>query len=60
MHNVKFRNTIAKIRLPSHDLNIESGKRTLIERNERKGILCDKNGKENEYLFILDLIGNLL
>lgn len=53
MHNVKLRNTISKINLSSHDLNIETGKQRHIERNEEKCTLCDNNDIKDEYHYIL-------
>lgn len=53
MHNVKLRNIISKIRMSSHDLNIEIGRHRQIERNEPKCTLWDKNDIEDEYHFIL-------
>lgn len=51
--NIKYRNAIAKIRLSSHQLYIESGRHRNIERNDRKCILCKSNDLEDEYHFTL-------
>jgi hypothetical protein len=53
MHNVKLRNTIAKMRLSSHQLNIETGRHSNIARQERKCRVCNTNDIEDEYHFIL-------
>ena len=50
--NIKFRNIIAKLRLSLHQLCIETGRHTGIERTERKCVLCDLNDIENEYHFV--------
>ena len=51
--NKKHRNIIAKIRLSSHNLLIETGRHYSISRNERKCALCNLNDLEDEYHFIL-------
>ena len=50
--NIKFRNIIAKLRLSSHQLCIETGRHRGIERTERKCVLCDLNDIEDEYHFV--------
>ena len=42
----KFRNTIANLRMPSQNLNIETGRHRNILRSERKCSLCNLNGME--------------
>ena len=53
MFNTRRRNTLAKIRLASHQLNIVTGRHKKIERNNRKCTLSELNEIEDEYLFIL-------
>jgi hypothetical protein len=53
MDNIQLRNVIAKIRLSSHNLLIEVGRHSNIERSQRKCIYCDKNDIEDEFHFIL-------
>ena len=53
LNNNKYRNTIAKIRLSSHKLCIETGRHQNIVRNQRKCLLCNLNDLEDEYHFIL-------
>ena len=53
MHCSKYRNTIAKLRLSSHQLNIETGRRRNISRSDRKCTLCNSNDIEDEYHFVL-------
>ncbi|MEW8545252.1 MAG: hypothetical protein AB2693_17140, partial [Candidatus Thiodiazotropha sp.] len=53
VRNKKYRNAIAKIRLSSHQLNIETGRHTNIERSNRKCNLCNLNDLEDEYHFTL-------
>ena len=53
LNNTKFRNTIAKLRLSSHKLSIETGRHNKIARNERICQLCLKSDIEDEYHFIL-------
>lgn len=48
-----LRNILAKIRLSSHDLHIETGRHRNIDRNDRKCTLCQCNDIEDEYHFIL-------
>ena len=51
--NVKFRNTLAKIRLSSHSLKIEIGRHEKIERHLRKCTLCNLKDIEDEFHFVL-------
>ena len=51
--NVKHRNAISKIRLSSHNLNIELGRHRQIERNNRTCPFCDLDEVEDEYHFNL-------
>lgn len=53
IQNKKHRNAIAKLRLSSHQLNIETGRHTNIERSDRKCNLCNLNDLEDEYHFTL-------
>ena len=51
--NSKFRNIIAKLRLSSHVLFIETGRHQNIQRNERTCTFCSMNEIEDEYHFVL-------
>lgn len=49
----KLRQVLAKLRLSSHNLNIESGRHRNIPRDDRKCTICTKNDLEDEYHFVL-------
>ena len=49
----KLRNTVARLRLSSHSLNIETGRHLKIPLEDRKCALCTCNEIEDEYHFIL-------
>jgi len=51
--NKKHRNIIAKLRLSSHKLFIETGRHQNIDRDQRKCILCNLNDIEDEFHFVL-------
>ena len=55
--NRKHRNALAKLRLSSHNLKIESGRHTStrarIARENRKCIICNSNDIEDEFHFVL-------
>ena len=51
--NKKQRNALAKLRLSSHQLNIETGKHRDIAHAERKCNLCNTQDLEDEYHFSL-------
>ena len=51
--NRKYRNAIAKLRLSSHPLLIETGRYTGVPRDNRKCTFCDLNDIEDEYHFVL-------
>ena len=53
IQNKKHRNAIAKLRLSSHQLNIETGRHANIERLDRKCNLCNLDDLEDEYHFTL-------
>ena len=53
IQNEKHRNAIAKLRLSSHQLNIETGRHTNIEQLDRKCNLCNLNDLEDEFHFTL-------
>ena len=53
IQNKKHRNAKAKLRISSHQLNIETGRHTNIERLDRKCYLCNLDDLEDEYLFTL-------
>ena len=55
IENSKFRNIIAKLRLSSHVLFIETGRHQNIPRNERTCTFCTLNEIEDEYHFVLDM-----
>ena len=49
----KFRISLTKFRLSSHDLAIETGRYTHIPRDQRICLQCNMNNVETEYLFLL-------
>ena len=53
LDNAKYRNCIAKMRLSSHKLAIETGRHQNVAREQRKCLCCDLNDIEDEYYFIL-------
>jgi hypothetical protein len=53
VENKKHRNIIAKLRLSSHKLFIETGRHQNIVRDQRKCVLCNLNDIEDEYHFVL-------
>ena len=53
VHNRKNRNALAKLRLSSHSLMIESGRHNGIARENRRCSLCNENDIEDEYHFVL-------
>ena len=53
IQNKKHRNAITKLRLSSHQLNIETGRHTNIERLDRKCNLCNLDDLEDKYHFTL-------
>jgi len=53
VENSKFRNILAKLRLSSHVLFIETGRHQNIPRNERICKFCTLNEIEDEYHFVL-------
>lgn len=53
MKNRSLIKLLARIRLSSHNLNIESGRHRNINRQNRLCILCNTNDIEDEYHFIL-------
>jgi hypothetical protein len=48
-----YRLSLARFRLSSHDLAIEKGRHTNIDRNDRKCVHCNMNVIETEYHFLL-------
>jgi hypothetical protein len=52
--NYKVRNSIAKIRLSSHQLSIEKGRHLKISVNDRKCIYCNMNVVEDEVHFLFE------
>ena len=53
LNNRKYRNTIAKFRLSSHQLRIETGRHTpRIDRQLRKCFLCTNDEIEDEFHFV--------
>ena len=53
LNNRKHRNSLAKLRLSSHQLFIETGRHTDIDRRNRKCFLCTKDDIEDEFHFVL-------
>lgn len=53
LHNRKQRNAMAKLRLSSHCLLIETGRHNGITRENRKCTLCSRNDIEDEFHFVL-------
>jgi len=53
VENKKHRNIIAKLRLSSHKLLIETGRHQNIVRDQRKCVLCNLNDIEDEYHFVI-------
>jgi hypothetical protein len=49
----KYRKILAKVRLSSHSLNIETGRHKRIDRNQRICTLCNLTELEDEYHFIM-------
>ena len=49
----KHRAALAKLRLSSHSLAIETGRHSCIPRENRKCFVCDLNDIEDEYHFII-------
>ena len=50
--NKKYRNAIAKLRLSSHPLLIETGRYSGVPRENRKCIYCDMDDIEDEFHFV--------
>ena len=53
MHSRKLRNAIAKLRLSSHNLCIETGCHRNIVQENRTCVFCNLNDLEDEYHFTL-------
>ena len=53
MNNRKYRNSLAKFRLSSHCLAIETGTHRNIEHSARKCYFCTLDEIEDEYHFVL-------
>ena len=53
LENRKFRNVVAKLRLTSHTLFVETGRHRQIPRQDRKCIYCHIEDVQDEYHFIL-------
>ena len=51
--NDRYRTSLAKLRLSSHSLAIETGRHTGVPRNERKCTFCRSDEIEDEYHFII-------
>ena len=49
----KYRNALSQFRLSSHDLEIERGRYSNVDRDDRICLLCNSNQIENEYHFLL-------
>ena len=52
LENRKFRNAVAKLRLSSHKLFVETGRHRQIPRQDRNCILCNIDDVESERHFI--------
>ena len=52
LNNRKHRNSLAKLRLSSHQLFIETGRHTGVDRHNRKCFLCTKGDIEDEFHFV--------
>ena len=53
LKNKNLRNTLAKLRLSSHQLDIETDRHRNVESSQRKYTHCDVNDSEDEYHFSL-------
>ena len=53
LHNNDLRQLLARFRLSSHNLEIETGRYNRIDRDSRYCKLCNQNRIENEYHFLL-------
>ena len=53
IHNRKHRNSLAKLRLSSYQLQVETGRHTGVERRNRKCTFCTTSDIEDEYHFVL-------
>ena len=53
IHESKYRTSLTRLRLSSHDLAIESGRKYNIPENERTCRNCNLGVKENEFHFVL-------
>ena len=53
LHNNDLRQLLARFRLSSHNLEIETGTYNRIDRDSRYCKLCNQNRIENEYHFLL-------
>ena len=51
--NDRYRTSLAKLRLSSHSLAIETGRHTGVPRSERKCTFCGSDEIEDEYHFII-------
>ena len=51
--NCSLRKYLARLRMSSHMLKVETGRHINVPLNERKCELCNKNDIEDEYHFIL-------
>ena len=52
LNSRKHRNSLAKLRLSSHQLFIETGRHTGVDRHNRKCFLCTKDELEDEFHFV--------
>ena len=52
LNNRKHRNSLAKLRLSSHQLFIETSRHTGVDRRNRKCFLCTQDDTEDEFHFV--------
>lgn len=53
INNRKHKNSLVKLRLSSHQLQVETGRHTGVERQNRKLTFCTTSDIEDEYHFVL-------
>ena len=53
LHNKRLSNALSKLRLSSNRLAVETGRHTVIERQNRKYLFCTKDDLEDEFRFVL-------
>ena len=53
IHNRKQRNSLAKLRRSSHQLQVKTGRHMGVERRNKKCTFCTRSDIEDEYHFVL-------